>query len=356
MAKVKLTYLNPAHAFKSNSNNSQRSKRNADLINNTENKEVKKSRSLMKRLNRKRTMLAKLKPYKPVELKKEIREALNNKEHVIFAGGQLEDIPDDVQGVKVRKFHVNDLIIIDSNEGFRIVDEELNVVATKVPREEALEKRPHGLWKALKKCLDFATCNFTRGIKRLVGVHSAGEDKEAYFCRGYTAYRNKKGIYEKWGREATKCPKAVKKIQASITHCDDLLQKYTDPSHLQGFKDCEKGLLESLRTNENILASIAVGCGSYLNAHKDDDAFLSVITSQAEEIDHYELDADIVTYFCFPDQGYAVALRAGDVLIFNSANVLHCSSSNTSKFIGQTVFNCSIYLKTNVLAGNNNDI
>ena len=179
----------------------------------------------------------------------------------------------------------NDFYIIDSNEGFGIFNDEGNVVATKVPREKALEKWPHGIWGgALKKCLEFATCNFTRGIKRLVGVHSTGEDKEAYFCRGYTAYHNKKGIYEKWGREATKCPKAVKKIQASITHCDDLLQKYTDPSHLQGFKDCEKGLLESLRTNENILTSIAVGCGSYLNAHKDDDAFLSVITSQAKEI------------------------------------------------------------------------
>ena len=89
--KIKLTYLNPFHAFKSNSNNLQRSKRNVDLINNTEeDREVKISRSMKKRFDKKRAMLAKLKAYLAVKLKKAIREALEKREHVVFAGGKVQ--------------------------------------------------------------------------------------------------------------------------------------------------------------------------------------------------------------------------------------------------------------------------
>lgn len=353
--KPKLTYKNPAHSFKSNSNNSKRSRRNANKINNTKQAYVKSRRSMQKKLNKKISRIGNLRVYRPVCLKKEIRDSLNQGKHVVFAGGKITDIPDKVQGITVEKFHVNELKIIDSNDGFCIVDKEGNVVATKVERKIALSQRPTGLFPSLERCLEFAATNFTRGIQRIVGVHTPDGKKEAYFCRGFKPFRNKKGIDEKWGEKETQSTGLVKKIKSLITHCDKLMKRYTHPVHLNGFSQCEMGFMDSFDAEGRILASIAVGTGSYLNVHKDDDAFLSVITSIADKKSGvYDMNADVVTYFCFPDQGYAVALRAGDILIFNSANELHCSSSNTSKFIDETVFNCSIYLKTNVLSGNDN--
>lgn len=155
-------------------------------------------------------------------------------------------------------------------------------------------------------------------------------------------------------KKDTKSPDMIKIIKSLVTFCDRKMRGHTHPVHLDGYQKCE-GILESLEMDKNILASIAVGCSAYLNAHKDDDAFLSVNTSHAKEKCHYLPNSEIVTYFCFPEQGYVIALRAGDILIFNSANELHCSSSLTSDFIDETVFNCSMYLKTNVLAGNNNE-
>lgn len=353
MKKIKFTYKNPAHAFKSNSNNSKRSRKNAEKINNTKYEKINK-RSKFRRNRKKTKKLAKLTTYPPEDVKPEIKLALENNKHVVFAGGELDDIPDHVQKVKVTKFHVTDLKIIDSNEGFRVVDKEGNVVATKVAREEALKDAPSGMFAALYKCLQNACENFTRGITRIVGLHSADGDKEAYFCRGFSTYRNKKGVYDKWNEKDTKSKDMVKKIKSLITFCDRKMRGHTHPVHLEGYEEIE-GIMDSQRMGKNILASIAVGCGAYLNAHKDDDAFLSVITSHAEKECHYLPESKIVTYFCFPEQGYAIALRAGDILIFNSANELHCSSSLTSDFIEETVFNCSMYLKTNVLAGNNND-
>ena len=46
--------------------------------------------------------------------------------------GELDDIPDYVQKVKITKFHVKDLEASDSIDCFYVVDKEGNVVARKV--------------------------------------------------------------------------------------------------------------------------------------------------------------------------------------------------------------------------------
>ena len=351
----------------SKSDNSKRSRENAKSINNP-NISFDKKNSKKRYFKKCKKLRLTLKHYHPSPLKQSIRDALDNKEPVIFAGGDLSEIPNQIQGKKVTTFSVNQLKIIDDNDGFTLHNEEGYVIATKVPREKATKDRPKGVFKALNNVLKKADPKFKRGGKRLVGVKNKDGGGEAYFCRGLTPCRNKKGNYEKWTEHEKKCQGVVEKIKKMIRFHDAKMKEYTHPIHMKGFESAgKKGLVDYAKTCDpdedpeklinkgQVLVSVAVGVGSYLNAHKDDDAFLSVISSYAEDDIHYEKDAEIVTYFCFPDQGSAIALRAGDILIFNSADELHCSSSNSKFFSNETVFNCSMYLKTNVLAGNNND-
>ena len=63
-------------------------------------------------------------------------------------------------------------------------------------------------------------------------------------------------------------------------------------------------------------------------------------------------DGEIITHFCFPHCGYAVALRDGDCLIFNP-KILHCCAHQESVHNG-SVLCSSLYLKSNIIGGNDN--
>ena len=67
------------------------------------------------------------------------------------------------------------------------------------------------------------------------------------------------------------------------------------------------------------------------------------------------MNAEVCNYFTFAEQGIAVALRPGDMLIFNPL-YHHCLSSCTSLYEADDVFCLSLYLKTVVVGKNNNSL
>ena len=73
-----------------------------------------------------------------------------------------------------------------------------------------------------------------------------------------------------------------------------------------------------------------------------------------EQFHKYEFDAKVTNYFTFAEQGIAVALRPGDMLLFNPM-YQHCVSSRTLHYQGKDVFCVSLYLKTAIVGGNNNN-
>jgi hypothetical protein len=92
----------------------------------------------------------------------------------------------------------------------------------------------------------------------------------------------------------------------------------------------------------------------------DEDFFYSLTTIASErglktDIDRYRIDADVCNYFTFAEQGIAVAIRPGDMLIFNPL-YHHCLSSRTSLYEGDDVFCMSLYLKTAVVGQNDNSV
>ena len=104
------------------------------------------------------------------------------------------------------------------------------------------------------------------------------------------------------------------------------------------------------KKQSKIWSSIAFGWNTFLPAHTDDDFFwsaTSVITDQ-----QFQLNDEVHNFFCFPNHGVAVALRPGDILIFNP-QVTHCVSSQKTS---RDVICLSLYLKTAIVGKNDNSL
>ena len=100
-------------------------------------------------------------------------------------------------------------------------------------------------------------------------------------------------------------------------------------------------------------SAIAFGCNVFLRCHTDDDFTLSMAHILLDGQDRYELDNDVVVYFCFPTLGVAVPMRPGDFLIFNS-RIPHCISTRCRH--SERIMCISMFLKTLVVGGNNNSL
>jgi hypothetical protein len=109
-------------------------------------------------------------------------------------------------------------------------------------------------------------------------------------------------------------------------------------------------------------SSIATACNYISPAHTDEDAFMSTLFVSHYKKDgnicnneQYELNQKIALYFCFPTVGVAVALRPGDVLLFNPI-YYHCASQKCEFYNSEDVFLTSLYMKNKQISNNDNKI
>jgi hypothetical protein len=99
-------------------------------------------------------------------------------------------------------------------------------------------------------------------------------------------------------------------------------------------------------------SSIATALNVCLNSHTDDDSFYGVVTNlDADPLKSPLLDDDVALYFTFPTLGLAIALRPGDILVFNPA-VHHSVSSRRDP--EKNIWCTSLYTKNAVVGGNDN--
>ena len=146
-----------------------------------------------------------------------------------------------------------------------------------------------------------------------------------------------------------------------MSQCEEVAKGYLSSNEMRGLRiaqllggwpEIEGG------ASQPIWGSLACGRNYCLNSHLDDDFFysLSAIASPCGlrlDIDRYSMDAEVCNYFTFPEQGIAVALRPGDMFLFNP-RYHHSLSSRTSSFHRDDVFCLSLYLKTAIVGKNNN--
>ena len=127
----------------------------------------------------------------------------------------------------------------------------------------------------------------------------------------------------------------------NLNYARELLNFKTMPSH----NSCDG-------QSANIFGGVAFGINVHLACHTDKDYTYSVVSVHLP-CHQYELNDLIVAYFCFPRIGVAVALRPGDLLVFNPSEP-HAVSSRCDK--DDEVYCLTTYLKTAVVGLNDNRI
>ena len=115
-----------------------------------------------------------------------------------------------------------------------------------------------------------------------------------------------------------------------LTAIDKVLVQY-------GYDKRNKGILTAacggVQTSKNFWAA----------AHCDNDFWAS--TNQVNVEQDYTMNDHVVQYFCFPTYGFCVAMKPGDVIIFNP-NIYHCLSKKTKYYDNIDVYPATMYMKT----------
>ena len=130
--------------------------------------------------------------------------------------------------------------------------------------------------------------------------------------------------------------------------------QYVDSCALAGMVKA-KSIVNWKGLNNNNLCSAALATSkNYCSpAHTDKDFFASI--HQVNINRDYEKNDPICQHFCFPQFGFAVGLRPGDVLLFNPL-IYHCLSMRSEKYKEIDVHVTTAYLKTAHVGLNNNSI
>ena len=109
------------------------------------------------------------------------------------------------------------------------------------------------------------------------------------------------------------------------------------------------------------MPSASFGSNNLLPLHTDQDMFLSVVhvhalsdVSFVNDNSCYDMCSKVSKYFTF-DDGESVAMRSGDILVFNPT-IPHCVSSTTNGYQDDDVFCISHYFKSLIAGSNNNHI
>jgi hypothetical protein len=273
---------------------------------------------------------------------------------------------EDIQGLKkslkddckpnARVKSVHDTHMVDTTEGAVGVchdDVKAKLAFLLVPREKPIQKiLARSTFDLLEKVQnDPATkpCVRASSIKRQ--THS--ETNDMYSTTGTSPNRNGKGIIDSGANKS----EAYLEIERTLKqHLVDLTAEYLDTSINMGLKDANDcyNFLKMTKGKLDYWNGMATGLNAQLNAHFDEDMMYCCMTAISKtDKRKYSLDENICSYMVFPSLGVSVAIRPGDVLLFNPT-VWHCISSRTEDQ-KDDYYPVSFYLKTEVVTGHNKD-
>ena len=238
-----------------------------------------------------------------------------------------------------------------------------------VPREDALETTRLGdvsfhpyIIQSAKSLLRIQKKVGGKAIER--GVHrlSLTDNEDGvlnYLTMGCRLRRSSSGVDQHTFHARHDCVSynRIVKLGSRINH---LMYKYTDTDYINTIEEAlaQVGhpVLRPTEGNKHVckaFTNAAIGDKLYHNEHVDDDFGPSAVVFLSDMDDCCILhDNQTVRYFTFPTLGLAVALRVGDVLIWNP-QVPHASSSIACNRLGK-LYGISFYNKTRVVGGNDN--
>jgi hypothetical protein len=286
---------------------------------------------------------------------------------LVFDGGNPGSVPlrnpgENKPGNNWKSLRISDgeLFVADTTRyHMGIVHHDTNgdPVFIRVPRKAALEMT--GMNEA---CVVRQYCSSLRYAEKvqkssLFRSHSKKIYSDSkYCCVGVQPSRAERGV-----REATYHKNLIPKsnwdnLVQTLANVEDVMSAFVPTDELRKVNLSRELIGYKTMSSDDIFCkifgSIAFGRNVHLGCHTDKDFAKSVVSVYLDE-DGYGFNDRIIAYFCFPRLGIAVALRAGDVLIFNPSEP-HAVSSRCDE--NDDVHCVSMYLKTAVVSLNDNSI
>lgn len=254
---------------------------------------------------------------------------------------------------------MEDLQVVNTVSGARMESASGDTVFILIPRRDSIQKMTH-VKKTIASlyALDKGkSSSEVRGKTRI----TVAEDDGKYATVGLKPNRGSTGITECWPKKLSKLDRD--RIIKLMTRCEEVAKGFLPSNEIRGLRIAQiLGEWPEISgvASQPIWGSLACGKNYYLNSHTDEDFFYSLTTVASEcgiqqDVDRYSMDAEVCNYFTFAEQGIAVALRPGDMMIFNPL-YHHCLSSRTSFYQNEDVFCLSLYLKTAIVGKNDNSL
>jgi hypothetical protein len=232
-----------------------------------------------------------------------------------------------------------------------------------VPRQESLNAF-HNLGISIEEVLDAfdvaidKSNDMSEQRGKGISIQNADEPRVVkYACVGSSAKRAGVGVWP--------LHHAIRKMDLEqqnillqyMRHViEKMFKKWMPPEATHQLQQAMKLIFPTLFTttdggSSEIYQAFAVGKNVYLSTHIDKDYAYSaiVILTQGK----YELHAEPVAYFTFPESGVAVPLRPGDVLFFDASEP-HSVSSRCRD--SDDIYCISFYLKSSQVGKNNNNL
>ena len=198
-----------------------------------------------------------------------------------------------------------------------------------------------------------------RGKSKLVFTDGKFADK--YGCIGVQVNRGAKGVRGE-SYHVDKMPvkdwnvivEMIRRVEKAFRSCANTedIQHIERVSELLQFQKMVAKTSMKEPIFADIYQGVAFGENVFLECHDDEDFARSIVMVQMDNHQCGPKDR-VVAYFCFPRLGIAVALRPGDLLIFNALEP-HAISSRCHK--SDKLLCISMYLKTAVVGLNDNDL
>jgi len=246
------------------------------------------------------------------------------------------------------KYTVDDLEIIDTTDGCVLCNENEKEIFILIPRATAILAKE----KDIKKHLHLMKILMKEdGISRGVDTKGVAKKEVAIGLKpnrcghGYVNSSLKRTHPLVW--------KTVCKYARQTEHVS---KEFIKEGLLVGHNKAKEIIGWSSLESAQIFSALSVSCNYYSPAHVDGDFFFSAFQVIVDTDDvSYNEHCPIVQYFCFPTCGFAVAVRNGDMLLFNPS-IFHCLSHKEKSFEGMDVFVNSFYLKSQVVGLHDNSI
>jgi hypothetical protein len=322
-----------------------------------------KRRRTTKQRNRKKNLLDGL-SY-PVEEKELLSiDDILSSHYYFYHYNDSDPYKDLIKNLKETKLiHVNEeyFNIVDTVDGAKHFDKNGTLIFLLIPRKLILEQKPNPseVTPVLRNILIKNKNNLKRGVSRQgLSTHYATLGTHATRFGG-THYKPGKNITP----SEMKCLETLMNkvfMLAKIFLPFGLLSALFTTKKMNNDNSCFGEHSNEQSMYSFIWSSIAMSFNYISQAHIDEDSFLSALVvnhrfSNLKTQNQYDLIMKNAAHFIFPTLGIAVALKPGDVLLFNPL-VPHCVSQRTEYYKSEEVYLTSFYLKNKQISLNDNSI